>query len=116
MHLLSQEVPAARRLALCCAVISTLTALVAGNESARCALQNEVGAAMLAKAVLEQAGPQGPPRPLMRAVLAMVLEVSAGCAGCAALRLPARRPTSWCVASTWPAVWLSPCACMPDLD
>lgn len=67
---------------LCIGVLSTLTALLAGNEASRKQLQLNPGYDSVLRAVLERTAPKGPSDKVLLQVLHLILEVchSALCA------------------------------------
>lgn len=82
-NLLNSDYPAEQGARLCERALACLTALMAGNDSARRQLQNDVGYDTLGKLVLRQtAASRGPGEAVMKQLLIMILEVSATCPTC----------------------------------
>ena len=89
-NLLNSDYPADQGARLCERALACLTALMAGNDSARRQLQNDVGYDTLGKLVLRQtAAARGPGEPVMKQLLIMILEVGAA-------RLTCNGPGSCC--------------------
>ena len=82
-NLLNSDYPADQGPRLCERALACLTALMAGNDSARRQLQNDVGYDTLGKLVLRQtAAARGPGEAVMKQLLIMILEVSAARLAC----------------------------------
>ena len=82
-NLLNNDYPADQGARLCQQALACLTALMAGNDSARRQLQNDVGSDTLGKLVLRQtAAAGGPGEAVMKQLLIMILEVRAAWLTC----------------------------------
>ena len=76
MHLLNLGYPPELGSQLCCQVLATLTALLAGNEASRNRVRDDVGYDTLFSIITRLVGPAGPSEELLLHMLGFVLEVS----------------------------------------
>ena len=77
LNLLNIDYPPETGTQLCIGVLSTLTALLAGNEASRKQLQLNPGYDSVLRAVLERTAPKGPTDKVLLQVLHLILEVNA---------------------------------------
>ncbi|PRW34047.1 BEACH domain-containing lvsC isoform X1 isoform B [Chlorella sorokiniana] len=77
-NILNEEYPEEQGPELCCAVLDTLTALVAGSPANRRALGEAVGYPMLLEAATKRLGQSPPPRRLLLSALGLLLEEAPG--------------------------------------
>ena len=76
VHLLNLDYPPELGSQLCCLVLATLTALLAGNEASRNRVRDDVGYDTLFSIITRLVGPAGPSEQLVLHMLGLALEVS----------------------------------------
>ena len=76
MHLLNLDYPPELGCQLCCQVLATLTALLAGNEASRNRVRDDVGYDTLFSIITRVVGSTGPSEELLVHMLGFTLEVS----------------------------------------